>query len=627
MNKVVNQLSLALLLTLAVACEKKENTHSQDDKKEIVSENSADESTSEESSSKKVSVSKDENSNTVKTEVTVEDSAAGDKSKVVAEFPDGSKITMSQVYDQLNLLPPEVKDKAPFSKLYAALLRRLIDMKILSKAASDAGMEKDAVIKEQIEKNAETLLQRLYIEEEVKKLLTEDELKKNFEELKTKLPKDEMEVQLKHILVKSKEEAEALIKSLSADSTKFSDTAKQQSLDAQTKANGGDLGFVRKGSLPEGFAKVVFEATAGTVIPQAIDMGPQGFSVVYVGDKRPVQAPKFEQVRAELEKALLPKYASQVIEKLKKQSGVEVTGLDGKPVVDKTPEQLKEEADKGVQKPTVDMAKVDQNMVVAKFKDGTKITVKDVLEAVKTLPPQLQGAPISEIFEPLLLRQVDMKLVLDAANSSGLAKDPVNIQKIDDIKKASLHKNYLDKKVSEVITDAMLKTKYQELLKLLPKNQMEIRLRHILVKTKEEAEATIKEIKSGKSFDELVQAKSIDDKTKDKKGEIGYVRRDELPADFGNAVFTAPKATLLPNPVSLGNVGWSVIRVEDKRNIEPPKFEEVKGELRGIVEGEKASEIMDKMRENSGVKAFDMNGGALSLKPDATDSTAQPAVK
>ena len=500
-------------------------------------------------------------------------------------------------------------------------------MQILSKAAKDAGMDKDPAIQEQIEKNVETLLQRLFIEEEVKKLLTDEELKKNFEELKSKLPKDEMEVQLKHILTKTKEEAEALIKELSADSGKFSDTAKTKSLDAQTKANGGDLGFVRRAALPEAFAKVVFEAVAGTVIPQAIDMGPQGFSVVYVGDKRQVQPPKFEQVRGELEKALLPKYAAQVIEKIKKQSGVEVTGLDGKPVVDKTPEQLKEEADKGIKKPEVDLTKIDKAMVVAKFKDGTKITVKDVLDAVATLPPQLQGAPISEIFEPLLLRQVDMKLVLDAAKASGLAKDPINIQKLDDIRKASLHKAFLDKKVSETITDAMLKAKYQELLKLLPKNQMEIRLRHILLKTKEEAEAVIKEIKSGKSFDDLVKEKSIDDKTKDKKGEIGYVRRDELPAEFGNAVFTAPKATLLPNPVNLGNVGWSVIRVEDKRNIEPPKFEEVKGELRNIVEGEKASEIMDKMRDASGVKAFDMNGGSLSLKPDATDAAAQPPVK
>ena len=145
---------------------------------------------------------------------------------------------------------------------------------------------------------------------------------------------------------------------------------------------------------------------------------------------------------------------------------------------------------------------------------------------------------------------------------------------------------------------------------------MEVRLRHIMVKTKEEAEAVIKEIKNGKSFDELVKTKSIDDKTKEKKGEIGYVKRDDLPGEFGNVVFNAAKATLVPNPISLGKLGWSVVRVEDKRPIEPPKFEDVKGELQKIVESEKVIEVLDKLRIDSGVKAFDMNGGTLSLKEE-----------
>jgi parvulin-like peptidyl-prolyl isomerase len=297
-----------------------------------------------------------------------------------------------------------------------------------------------------------------------------------------------MEVQLKHILVKSKEEAETLVKELEKDPSKFEETAKQKSIDPQTKANGGSLGYVRKADLPEAFSKVVFEAKPGAILPQAIDMGPNGFSVVLVGEKRPVEAPKFEQVKAELSKALMSKYAVQVIDKIKKQSGVEVTGLDGKPVVEKTPEQMKEDAEKGVKKPEVDLSKLDETMVVAKFKDGRTITLKDVKEAVKTLPPQLKAAPFGEIFEPLALRLVDMKLILDAAKASGLEKEKATVKKLEDVRSATLHKAFLDKKVVELVNDSMLKTKYQELIKLLPKNQMEVRLRHVMVKTKEEAE-------------------------------------------------------------------------------------------------------------------------------------------
>jgi len=601
MKKVIGQLSLALLLALSTACEKKDEKVNEPAKEELQKGEAA-----------------------TADAIKVEDVPQGEQAKVVAEFPDGTKMTMGQVYEQLNLLPSEVKDR-PFSKLYAALLRRLIDTHILNKAAAGLGLDKDAGVLEQMNKNAETMLQKLFIEGEVTKLLTDDELKKNFEELKAKLPKDEMEVQLKHILVKSKEDAEAIVKELEKDPSKFEDTAKQKSIDPQTKANGGSLGYVRKDDLPEAFAKVVFEAKAGAVLPQAIDMGPNGFSVVLVGEKRPVEAPKFEQVKAELSKALMSKYAVEVISKIKKQAGVEVTGLDGKPIVEKTPEQMKEDAEKGVKKPEVDLSKLDETMVIAKFKDGHTVTLKDVKEAVKTLPPQLKAAPFGEIFEPLALRLVDMKLILDAAKASGLEKEKTTVKKLEDVRSATLHKAFLDKKVVELVNDAMLKTKYQELMKLLPKNQMEVRLRHVMVKTKEEAEEVIKDIKSGKSFDDLVKAKSIDDKTKEKKGEIGYVKRDELPADFANVVFSAAKATLVPNPISLGKLGWSVVRVEDKRPIEPPKYDEVKGELQKIVEQEKIVEVLEKLRVDSGVKAFDMNGGALSLKEEVPQAPVPAA--
>ena len=494
MKKTINQLSLALLMILAVACDKKDEKVQEEPKKETTKTDVEKKAESQEPTAPKAEDKK------------VEEAPQGEQAKVVAEFPDGSKITMAEVYEQMNLLPPEMKDR-PFSKLYSALLRRLIDTKILNKAAADIGLDKAPETVELMNKNAETMLQKLLIEGEVTKLLTDDELKKNFEELKAKLPKDEMEVQLKHILLKTKEEAEALIKELEKDTSKFDTVAKQKSLDPQTKNTGGNLGYVRKAGLPEPFAKVVFDAKSSSVLPQAIDMGPNGFSVVFVGEKRPAEPPKFEQVKAELVKALTPKYAVQVIEKIKKEAGVEVTGLDGKPIVEKTPEQIKEEAEKGTKKPEVDVSKLDPKMVIAKFKDGSTITVKDVQDAVKTLPPQLQATPFGEIFEPLALRLVDMKLVLEAAKASGLEKDKLNAKKLEDVRLATLHKAFLEKKVAEVVNDGMLKSKYQELLKLLPKNQMEVRLRHVMVKTKEEAEAVIKDIKQGKSFDELVKQK------------------------------------------------------------------------------------------------------------------------
>ncbi|MCX7352558.1 MAG: hypothetical protein NTW22_04720, partial [Proteobacteria bacterium] len=132
MKKVIGQLSLALLLALSTACEKKDEKVNEPAKEELQKGEAA-----------------------TADAIKVEDVPQGEQAKVVAEFPDGTKMTMGQVYEQLNLLPSEVKDR-PFSKLYAALLRRLIDTHILNKAAAGLGLDKDAGVLEQMNKNAET---------------------------------------------------------------------------------------------------------------------------------------------------------------------------------------------------------------------------------------------------------------------------------------------------------------------------------------------------------------------------------------------------------------------------------------------------------------------------------------
>ena len=140
MKSTVIQLSLSLLLLLSTACEKKEEKQAEEAKKTEteakVSETPAAESTPA--------------------------VPQGEQAKVVAEFPDGKKITMGQVYDQLNLLPPEIKDR-PFSKLYAALLRRLIDTQILNKSAADLGLDKSAEVISLMDKNSETMLQKIFV--------------------------------------------------------------------------------------------------------------------------------------------------------------------------------------------------------------------------------------------------------------------------------------------------------------------------------------------------------------------------------------------------------------------------------------------------------------------------------
>lgn len=539
----------------------------------------------------------------VTTEKKAEEKSTSETNKVVAEFTDGHKIIMGDLLSHMNGLPQEVKNQ-PFSKLYYAILNHLVDTHLLLDAAKKSDLEKDSEVIKKMEEVQKNLIQKAFIEDKIKGIMKEEDLKARYDELVAKMPKDEMEVKIRHILVKSKEEAEKLIKELQGkSSTAFEDAAKSQSLDNQTRARGGDLGYIRKGDLPKAFGESIFKATKNTVLKEAIDLGGQGFSVIYIDDKRPAQPPKFDAIRKELEKTMAPEYAMKVVTQLQKESGVKKYGLDGKLL----PETKPEDANKEKKAPAVDISKLDDKMIVAEFADGHKVTLGDVREHVKTLPPQFQAMPFHEIFEALVGRLVDTYLLSIYSIKGGFDKNPEVLKTIAQGKEAVLQKTYLDKEVGKLITDQMMKEKYNELLKLLPKGDMEARIRHILVKTEDEAKAIIKELKSGVKFEDSVTKHSIDEKTKADKGEIGYVRRGDLPKEFGDAIFSAAKATLVPNPVKLGELGWSVIRVEDKRPVEPPKFEEVKGELHKIVSAEQSMIVIKKLRANK-VTLFDMDG-------------------
>ncbi|MBY0281612.1 MAG: peptidylprolyl isomerase [Alphaproteobacteria bacterium] len=538
-------------------------------------------------------------------------------STVVAEFSDGSKILLSQVLENKSKLPAQYKN-VPMEKIYEILLNRLVDLKLVLDAAIKAGIDKDAEVLKRIADAQEAIMQKAYLDKEIAKLITDAILQEKYQEILKMLPKGEMEIRLSHILVKTKEEAAAVLKDIK-NGKKFEDIVKEKSIDTQTKENAGDLGFVRKGDLPKETSDIVFKAAKGSIVNEVISVGDLGFSVFRVDDKRAVEPPKFEDVKEDITKAIAPEYAVKVIEALRKEFNVKKFGLDGKPLVEKTPEEKKAEAEKekaGVKddKPGVDITKLDDKMVVAELPNNQKITLGEIKESVKSLPAQLREAPIEKIYEALLNRKVDMQLLSMVVRKEGIDKDPTVLKKLDEARDALIQKAYLDGEVAKLITPEMLKGKYQEFLNMLPKDEMEVRLRHILVKTKREADEIMKSLKSGAKFDDLVKSKSADEQTKENGGELGYVRKSELPKEFSELVFKAAKATLLPEPINLGELGYSIVRVEDKRAVTPPSLEEVKVELLKIISAEQAVKVLEKLRKDATVKKFDMEGKPLVEK-------------
>jgi len=84
----------------------------------------------------------------------------------------------------------------------------------------------------------------------------------------------------------------------------------------------------------------------------------------------------------------------------------------------------------------------------------------------------------------------------------------------------------------------------------------EIRISHILVKTKEEAEEILKELKEGKKFEDLAREKSRCPSA-EKGGDFGVIKQDELVQNFNDTVFFL-KIGEISEPVQTME-GWHIV--------------------------------------------------------------------
>ena len=103
------------------------------------------------------------------------------------------------------------------------------------------------------------------------------------------------------------------------------------------------------------------------------------------------------------------------------------------------------------------------------------------------------------------------------------------------------------------------------------------RTRHILVPTREEAAAALAEINGGASFASVATRLSRDPGSASKGGDLGWVLRGDLVPEF-TVAFRNMETGLYPEPVRT-SFGWHVIRVEEVRQVQVPRFEEVRSRL------------------------------------------------
>ena len=229
--------------------------------------------------------------------------------------------------------------------------------------------------------------------------------------------------------------------------------------------------------------------------------------------------------------------------------------------------------------------------VVARV-DGKEIHESDLAVAEDDLASSLQQVPPAARRDYLITFFTDMTLVAKAAEAKKLGDTDDFKRRLAYARTKLLMEDFLQSEAKAAITDEAMHKVYDEAI-AHAKREQEVRARHILVETEDEAKAVLAELKKGADFAELAKAKSKDPGSSD-GGDLGYFTKEQMVPEFAEVAFKLDKGQI-SEPVK-SQFGWHIIKVEDKREREPPPFEQVKDQIEQFLVRRAQTETITKLR-------------------------------
>ncbi|QWG13036.1 peptidylprolyl isomerase [Bradyrhizobium sediminis] len=261
----------------------------------------------------------------------------------------------------------------------------------------------------------------------------------------------------------------------------------------------------------------------------------------------------------------------------------------------------------------------DANPVLAKV-NGVEIRQSDVALAEEELGPSLAQMDPATKKDNVLAFLIDMKIVAKAAEDKKVENNEDFKKRLAFTRNRLLMDALLATEGKAATTDEAMKKVYEDAAKQITAEQ-EVRARHILVESEDDAKAIAAELKKGADFAELAKKKSKDPGASD-GGDLGFFTKDQMVPEFSAVAFTLEPGKI-SDPVK-SQFGWHIIKVEEKRNRQAPAFEQVKPQIETYVTRKAQAEYVAKLREAAKIERMDKPADAAA-KTEAKPDAAKPA--
>ena len=230
----------------------------------------------------------------------------------------GEDIYLDEVLRLVEKLPDEIRQQ-PLETYFDRLVDDIVDSRLAATAGNEAGLTNNERVIEQMSIAAQRVLAEAWINSELRKSITDEAVQQAYD-IFVADEQSRHEVRARHILVKEKTEAEAVISELQGGAD-FAELAKKRST-GPSGPNGGDLGYFPRGAMVPAFENAAFALAAGSFTQTPVQTQ-FGWHIILVEEKRIAEAPTIEELAPQLRQNLISQNLGRLLDSLRANAKIE----------------------------------------------------------------------------------------------------------------------------------------------------------------------------------------------------------------------------------------------------------------------------------------------------------------
>ena len=235
----------------------------------------------------------------------------------------------------------------------------------------------------------------------------------------------------------------------------------------------------------------------------------------------------------------------------------------------------------------------------------TLITIMDIEKEAAVQGLIQSGDPViegSSLYVQVLDELIDQRLLAIEAVRRKLDQDPEALNRLAIAREKILGNILIERAIAEAVTEDAIKRLYTEQAKLAEPGE-EVKARHILVDTREEAVEIKNLLAGGSTFAALAFERSKDATTRLEGGNLGFFSMASMVEPFAKAAFSL-EIDEISQPVKT-EYGWHIIQLKDRRDMQVPELEAMRQKIVRFMTFDEIQLLVTGLRENAIIERED----------------------